>query len=145
MEELAGEQWLAIPGYPGYEASSSGRIRSLPRLNTRGGILRQQWIENRNCSRGYWKVYLWIGGKRFPRFVHRLVCLAFHGQPPDGHDDVAHQDHDSHNNVASNLKWSTHSANIAETYSEDAIMARARWEEECGLEPDYQQRRDLPF
>lgn len=120
-------EWRNIPGFRDYEASSCGRIR-------RGDVvLKPQWIANRNCSRGYHKVYLWQYGKRYPRFVHRLVAMAFHGLPTEEAPVCSHLDHNSLNNAAANVAWSSQSANVTATFSEEAIEARARLELDCGL------------
>ena len=37
--------------------------------------------------------------------VHRLVCAAFHGDPPAVTDHADHIDFDTRNNRASNLRW----------------------------------------
>lgn len=101
------EQWMAIPGFPGYEASNRGRIRSLPRTvvtkagwsrKQRGGVI-AQWV----AGRGY--LYVTVGGKKTG--VHRLVCLAFKGPPPTRKHHAAHWDGDQKNNRQSNLRWAT--------------------------------------
>lgn len=44
--------------------------------------------------------------------VHRIVCLAFHGEPPVPNMDVMHLDEDSHNNTPENLSWGTRKENL---------------------------------
>lgn len=43
--------------------------------------------------------------------VHRYVCYAFHGAPPEGKTEVRHLDSNSLNNHASNLCWGTRAEN----------------------------------
>jgi hypothetical protein len=45
--------------------------------------------------------------------VHCLVCLTFHGKPPNNGKryEVNHKDGNKHNNHADNLEWSTRSEN----------------------------------
>lgn len=43
--------------------------------------------------------------------VHRLVCEAFHGPPPDGADTL-HLDENPANNRPENLKWGTRKENL---------------------------------
>lgn len=46
-------------------------------------------------------------------WVARLVCAAFHGPCPLGFE-ACHCDGDKTNNVASNLRWDSHTANQAD-------------------------------
>jgi hypothetical protein len=97
------ETWLPIPGYEGrWDVSTEGRVRSLPRRRTRGGILRQ-----RINKRGYMSLVL--GSETHE--VHRLVALAFIGPRPVGHE-VRHIDGDRQNARASNLAYGTRSENV---------------------------------
>lgn len=43
-------------------------------------------------------------------YVHRLVCEAFHGPPPLGHE-VDHKNEVKHDNRARNLEWVTSGEN----------------------------------
>lgn len=94
------EIWLPAPGYAGlYEISNLGRVRSLysapPRL-----------LALSTDQSGYLMVQMNRNGKRKPHTVHRLVCRAFHGEPPDAVQcEAAHLDGDRSNAQASNLKW----------------------------------------
>lgn len=47
-------------------------------------------------------------------YVHRLMCLAFHGAPPTKEHQVAHQDGIKSHNQPSNLAWKTARANNAD-------------------------------
>jgi hypothetical protein len=85
--------------YRNYEISSDGRVRRNGRELV-GQIDRY----------GYRTVLLSYAGlsKRFK--VSRLVCEAFHGPAPEGHE-CAHLDGDSLNDRASNVAWVTRSEN----------------------------------
>jgi hypothetical protein len=73
------ERWRPVPGYAGwYEISDLGRVYSLPRAATAGGL-----IAIRRNTRGYNVVVLCKYGKRRTVPVARLVLGAFAG-PPDG-------------------------------------------------------------
>lgn len=131
-------KWLQIPGFPGYEASSEGEIRSSnarykirpvelflaelvgETIEKRGEILRP-WIEERHGRKAA-RVALRVGGLKVNHFVHRLVALAFHGEPTEEQSDCCHNDHNSLNNAASNLRWDSHSQNIQDNYERAAIM-----------------------
>lgn len=70
------ETWAPIPGFEGrWDASTEGRIRSIPRPRTRGGILKQS-VNKRG--------YLSVGLGRDSHEVHRLIALAFLGPRPVG-------------------------------------------------------------
>lgn len=99
------EVWMPIDGYVGlYEVSNLGRVRSLqpPRGD---GIMRGDVDRY-----GYRRVLLARDGGKVRFKVHRLVCQAFHGEAPDGHE-VGHLDGDKSNNCAANLAWVTRSEN----------------------------------
>ena len=84
------EVWQPIPGFDGYEAISEGRIRSPRRVMTANGK----------------RKYRMVNIKGQPRYVHRLVTLAFHGEP-DGNLWALHRDDDPLNNTPENLYWGT--------------------------------------
>ncbi|QZE10892.1 HNH endonuclease [Gordonia phage ChisanaKitsune] len=107
------ERWKPIPGFPNYEASSRGRIRSLPHSVTKSdGITYNQ--QGRVLSMGngkYPRVRICDDtGKWEAQRVHHLVCLAFHGPRPPGLE-ACHADDDGWNNIPSNLSWGTPSKN----------------------------------
>lgn len=102
------EIWKPVVGWERfYEVSSHGRIRSLPRYwpnpltggesRLGGNLLRSK------SSERYVSVVLNPGSKN--RLIHRLVCEAFHGPPPEGKPYVLHFDDDGQNNRADNLRW----------------------------------------
>lgn len=91
------EVWQPIPGFDGYEASSEGRIRSPRKVLTANGKRKYKVVN--------------IG--RVPRYVHRLVALAFHGEPATDLW-VLHRDDDPLNNRPSNLYWGTPKENSAD-------------------------------
>lgn len=92
------ENWRGVAGHPDYIVSSEGRVRRLHGERIlRGDVDRY----------GYQRVLL--NGTR--RKVHRLVCEAFHGAAPTGHE-VCHLDGDRRNNRAANLMWGTRSDNV---------------------------------
>ena len=77
-------EWRVIPSCPDYEASADGQIRRRP-----AGRPLAQHPGNKY---GHLKAALWIGGRVQQRWVHRLVCEAFHGEPPSADHEVAHGD-----------------------------------------------------
>jgi NUMOD4 motif-containing protein/HNH endonuclease len=111
------EIWMPVPGYEGfYEVSDLGRIyshRRWTRAGTRGGrILKPAW-DGGTKSKPHQFVSLFRdgNGKGKQYFVHRLVLLAFVGEPPDGMIGC-HRDDDPANNCLENLRWDTPSENM---------------------------------
>lgn len=101
------EGWRTIPGHNEYEVSDLGRVRRAApgRKTFVGKVLRPQSI-----GAGYRAVALTKNGKAIHRYVHRLVMLAFVGEPPEGHE-VNHRDGDKSNNALANLEYVTRSEN----------------------------------
>ncbi len=120
MSEEAVEQWKAIPGYPGYEVSDQGRVRSY--WKRRGGwstgfvssiedtprILKMQ-----KKSAGYWMVELrrGEGGKRQVFTVIRLVLMAFVRLPEPGEMALHKDTPDKSDSRLCNLQWGWRSEN----------------------------------
>jgi NUMOD4 motif len=104
------EVWLPIPGYSHLEASSQGRIRTIERTidvaasryrpayrkTVRVRVL-SQWTHKGRCTVAT--------DKESCVNVGRLVCLAFHGLPPEGKPNALHRDDNSWNNMPDNLYW----------------------------------------
>ena len=96
------EVWKDIPGYEGlYQASTLGRIRSLPRSTTGGRVLTQV-----KGIRGYLQVSLCKDGIWVSKPVHRLIAITFIANPYNL-PQVNHKDEDKHNNNLFNLEWCT--------------------------------------
>lgn len=110
-DSIENEEWRDIPDWEGlYQASTLGRIKSLPRrVRIGGGHWRttRERIMRPGIHRGYRKVTLHRpGGEDWTEFVHRLVCKTFHPHP-GGDVIVAHNDGDPSNNAPSNLRWAS--------------------------------------
>lgn len=107
--------WRAVPGYPGYEVSDTGSVRSLDRIvRNRWGLHTRKGVELSQGSRpeGYRVVWLYDGaGKRTTLGVHVLVAAAF----MEGSGEVVrHWDGNPANNHVSNLRYGTHADNAAD-------------------------------
>lgn len=105
------EIWKPIPGYQGYEASSDGDIRraEATRTNPAGYVLKTKIDRH-----GYRAVSLSVGGVAKHRQVHRLVCLAFHGEPQSADHEAAHGNGVRRDCRAVNLRWATAAENAAD-------------------------------
>lgn len=64
---------------------------------------------------GYKQIKLRLNGKRYNRYVHRLVWEAFNGPIPENFE-INHIDHDKSNNKLSNLELVTHSENMHKSF-----------------------------
>lgn len=107
------EEWRPIPSFPGYEASSLGRIRSLDRTKTnRNGVVRKytgRVLRPHIGNKGYARVR---PNNVDPTGIAPLVCEAFHGLKPSPLHEVAHNDGTKDNDVPGNLRWATHAENM---------------------------------
>lgn len=116
-------EWREIPGYPGYEASDDGRVRSVERVqpnpspSSRGGVrvLKERVLRPAVDKRtGRVKHRLCIDGVMHSAFTHALVCAAFHGPRLEG-AQTRHLNGDHTDNRAANLAWGTPRENAADT------------------------------
>lgn len=104
------EEWRTVSGWPDYEVSNLGRVRSRRPISGRGP--RTEWRQlSLYTQRGYPFVALTPGAKR--RFVHRLVLEAFVGPCPDGME-ACHNNGVRTDNRVKNLRWDTRLANHAD-------------------------------
>ena len=119
MEEI----WKAIPGYEThYEASSCGRVRSKERVvfDIKDGQKRRRVFKPRilspniSAKHGRPSVMLSVQGETKRILIARLVCLAFHGLPPEGKTNVLHHNDEGMDNVPENLRWGTLKENAAD-------------------------------
>jgi len=100
------EEWKDIPGYEGlYQASTLGRIRSLPRNTTTGQIIKGVLGGK---PHQYLYINCWIDGINFKERVHRLVALTFLPNP-ENKETVDHINRDKLDNRVENLRWATQS------------------------------------
>lgn len=102
-----GEEWKDISGYEGiYQISSFGRVLSIPRKGTKGGIVRPSYSNS-----GYLQVHLCKDRVVETHQVHRLVAKHFlenHHEYPE----VNHKDENKSNNCVENLEWCTRLYNV---------------------------------
>jgi hypothetical protein len=102
------EEWRVIAEFPSYAVSSLGAVKRIVagHASPAGRILKQ------NTIHGYRYVGLCKDGQVYSRRVHRLMCIAFYGEPPTPDHHAAHGDNDKSNNVLGNLRWATCSENM---------------------------------
>jgi len=103
------EQWADIPGWPNYQASSFGRIKSLHRViiisPVRKKTIRER-ILKQSIADGYWYVGLRRDNFSHRKQTHRLVAFCFKENPLNL-PEVNHKDLNKLNNSIDNLEWVT--------------------------------------
>ena len=100
-----------IPGYPSYYARPNGEIwrdtinNPVNVVPGKGKIIKLKDRYNPICN--YHQVQPYVDGKRKVCYVHRLVLLAFEGEPIGDRNEAHHMDANTSNNHIDNLKWVT--------------------------------------
>lgn len=112
--------WRQIEGYEGYyEVSDDGMVRSVDRFITdstgktrflRGAMMKLSESRGRNNTEGYLVVNLHKNHRSNVIPVHILVANAFIPNTQNK-PTVNHKDGNKHNNVVSNLEWSSYAEN----------------------------------
>lgn len=111
------EEWKDVDGFPGYQVSNMGRIRSFYKSVGYGGGIKYDYNNPKILSPtivgkgGHLRVFLYRDGVRVPLLLHRVVARAFVPNP-NGDAVVRHIDDDPSNNCADNLLWGTQYDNI---------------------------------
>ena len=118
-----------IPGYPSYYARPNGEIWrdtiSNPKYADQPGNCKIIKLKDRfNPSCGYHQVQPYVNGKRKLCYVHRLVLLAFEGEPGLGRNEVHHIDSNPSNNNVNNLMWVTRLENARYVPTENRRVSK---------------------
>lgn len=106
-------EWRPVHGFPGYEISKLGEVRSLARRNLQGAFRRERILKADVNWAGYHIVRLARDGVKTPRLVHRFVLEAFVGPCPEGMQ-CRHLNGVRSDNRLDNLRWGTVSENRAD-------------------------------
>lgn len=107
-------EWRTIPSFPLYEASDEGEVRRRePFYISRGLIVLRP---HRHRKTAYRAVSVRSELGRFiTKFVHALVCEAFHGLRLSPKHEAAHWNGDKADNRPDNLRWATKVENAGDT------------------------------
>jgi hypothetical protein len=100
-----------IPGFPGYTITSEGVLTSPFGRAVSQPVARV----------GYRLATVFVGGRKTKQYIHRLVALAFHGEPPSG-AVARHLDGNKLNNRAANLAWGAYAENTADSYRHGTMI-----------------------
>ena len=102
------ERWKPVVGYEGlYEVSNLGRVKSLPRKGTKGGIL----IPTYSNSKHYAHIPLAKNMKLKTVSLHRVVAMAWIPNP-ENKPQVNHKNGIKSDNRVENLEWMTNLENM---------------------------------
>jgi hypothetical protein len=114
-DDRHGETWRNIPGYPGYQASDQGRIRSVDRI-VRGREYGGMVLATRISQKGYVLVNIRDDeGRMRTCSVHVLVLLAHAGERPADKPITRHLNDDkTDNRWPENICYGTRPENEAD-------------------------------
>lgn len=100
----------AVPSCPGYFADIEGNI-------WRNGSI----IKSRSNGHGYLRITVSLDNVQTDKYVHRLVCEAYHGPcPPEMM--CRHLDGVRSHNVPENLQWSDRATNEADKHLHGTLL-----------------------
>lgn len=145
MEEFEVEIWKSLDflGYPDYEISTLGRVKSLERTIIRKNGIKKTYSERilkPQNERDYQRVGLWKDRKIKHFRVHRLVALAFIPNP-EKLPCINHKDENPSNNHINNLEWCDIRYNI--NYGLRNEKAGKRISKTKKGKPQYKQRKPI--
>jgi len=114
--------WNKVEGFPEYEISNTGLIKSIARFvcrTTSTGTTHLKTIRERLLKQhkrnGYLFVTLCKNGKSENKMIHHMVAAAFIGPRPKGLV-VMHKDGNRENNHHSNLSYGSKARNTQDYY-----------------------------
>jgi hypothetical protein len=133
------ETWKPIPFAKGYEASNTGRIRSMPRKTVykdgRVAFHKERYLKPQKTKRGYLRAEPTVDGKKVMCQVHRAVAMAFIPNL-ENKPQVNHIDGNKENNHVDNLEWVTNEENYKHA-TENGLHATAVPVEVYTIEGDF--------
>ena len=114
------EIWKEINDFDGiYFISNLGNVKSVERIvyypescynKTNKGVTRKEKLLKPSYKKRYLSVTLSKDNNKFYYLIHRLVAIHFIDNP-NNLPCVNHIDGNKHNNIYTNLEWTTHSEN----------------------------------
>ena len=130
------EEWRDIEGFPGYQVSDKGRVRTFwkkkhyPTGYGTYNVLGDDpmIMSQSNDGNGYMKLMLYSreDQKRYCKKVHRLVAEAFipHDERDDTVDHIRSGEEGKLDNSVENLRWIPRSENIKKAYRDGVCDRR---------------------
>lgn len=116
--------WLPIEGYPGYEVSEAGVIRSERRPNG---------MKPRSNGKGYYIVTLHNEYGMATKLISRIVLETFVGPAPSEHHQAAHGNGNKADNSLLNLRWATQVENEEDKEKHGTRPRGEKHANSCGL------------
>ena len=111
------EEWRDVPGFPGYQVSDRGNVRSLDRIvttaNGKRRALKGRPLKPQPNQDAYLVAKLCIGGLEWSKLVHVLVARTFIGEPPCDNAQVHHANRNRQDNRLCNLSWQSGAEHLA--------------------------------
>lgn len=119
MDKYENEVWKPVAGFPRYEVSDLGRVRSIRiRKDVTGKKVKVRYVlvpckspkgirkdAHTQCKYdGYFYVSLYRNGTKYQKYIHTLVCEAFLGVRPKG-KTIDHINGDKFDNRLMNLQY----------------------------------------
>lgn len=107
------EIWKPVPYEPfseKYLISNLGNVK--PIKKSKYSPAKGEFLKPGFKQKGYKHVTFYHDGQKKQADVHRMVALAFIGQPPEGKNLVCHLDDNKLNNIADNLIWGDNADNM---------------------------------
>ena len=123
-------QWRPIPGFPRYEASTDGRIRSVERVILKKDGKRQPFpsvvLTPRAGKKGKYQVITLINEKgRTTRHIHRVILETFDRPRREG-EECRHLDGNHQNNALTNICWGTKKENNDDKITHGTVARGSR-------------------
>lgn len=116
VEIINCEEWKQIVGFPNYEISTKGNIRTKERLNNKNDIKKSKLLSKRKNNVGYEYVILSNKTQKHKTLtVHRLMAKTFLNNYSDNLE-VNHINGIKDDNRIENLEMTTHSENVKKRY-----------------------------
>lgn len=104
-DEITSERWVPIVGFPGYEVSDLGRVRSWKRRGPSPEMVSEPHLLIVKTTKGYRIAHLSVDGMQRSRAVGPLVLESFGPAPTTRHTHIRHVDGNLLNDRLTNLAW----------------------------------------
>lgn len=105
------EVWVSIKGYPNYQISNLGNVKSLNNYKRNDCKILSPSLS----KSGYYHIGIRLNKKRIYHTIHRLIAIHFINNN-ENYKCVNHKDGNKLNNSIENLEWCNYSINNKHAY-----------------------------